>query len=221
MIKIKLDADKSQPLGYQVFMTMRKAILAGELKPGERLLEEYLSKELGVSRSPVREAMKRLNDEGLIVKIPRKGSHVAQITEKHLSDVLEVRGVLEKCAVEWACESITEGELIRLKKAYDEFETATKMGDTSVIAKADEMFHNIIYQATKNDILVEMIKKLSKEMYRYRFEYIKDIKEYTVLVREHADIYRALLRQDPQKAAEAIHIHIANQAIGIFRMLDE
>lgn len=221
MFEIKLSMDKSQPLRDVVFSTVRQAILTGELKPGERLMEEKLSKELGVSRTPIRGAMSRLSEEGLIKIIPRKGAHVAQITEKHLSNVLEIRAVLEKRAVEWACEYITREELVQLKKACLDFERVTKKGDMSLIAKADEVFHNIIYKATRNDTLVAILNELSEQMFRYRFEYIKDIKEYEILVKEHKDIFRALVWQDPQKAAEAIEIHIANQAIGIFRMLDE
>lgn len=213
--------DKYQSLRDVVFSAMRQAILTGELKPGERLMEQQLSQELGVSRTPIRGALRKLKEEGLVIMIPRKGAHVAQITEKHLSNVLEVRGVLEKRAVQWACEYITKNELIQLEKAYREFEIVTRKDDTSAIARADEAFHSVIYKAARNETLVAVLNNLSEQMYRYRFEYIKDIKEYEILVREHGDIYRALARQDPQKAAEAIEIHIANQAIGIFRMLDE
>ncbi|NBH83414.1 GntR family transcriptional regulator [bacterium C-53] len=221
MFDIKLKMDKYQSLRDVVYLTVRQAILTGELKPGERLMELHLSHELGVSRTPIRGAMRRLKDEGLVVVIPRKGAHVAQITEKHLSDVLEVRGVLEQRAVAWACEYITKDELSRLKKACIEFAIATKKKDMAAIAKADEAFHSIIYKATQNDTLVILLNNLSEQMYRYRFEYIKDIKEYEVLVKEHKDIYLALAKQDPQGAAEAIKIHIDNQAIGIFRILDE
>lgn len=101
---------------------MRQAILKGELKPGERLLEIALAERLGVSRTPVREAMRKLEQEGLVVMIPRRGAQVASITEKDLNDVLEVRIALENVAIEKACKLITEDELGRLWVAAKEFE---------------------------------------------------------------------------------------------------
>ena len=105
------------PLRDVVFNTLRTSILTGELKPGERLMEIHLADKLGVSRTPIREAIRKLELEGLVTMIPRRGAEVAQITEKNLRDVLEVRRALDALAVELACERITEDELAELKKA--------------------------------------------------------------------------------------------------------
>ena len=105
------------PLRDVVFNTLRQAILKGELKPGERLMEIQLANRLGVSRTPVREAIRKLELEGLVLMIPRKGAVVAEITIKDLEDVLEVRGVLEILAVQNACQNITEIQLQELKNA--------------------------------------------------------------------------------------------------------
>ena len=106
-----VDMNEYLPLRDVVFNTLRQAILKGELKPGERLLEIALAERLGVSRTPVREAMRKLEQEGLVVMIPRRGAQVASITEKDLNDVLEVRIALENVAIEKACKLITEEEL--------------------------------------------------------------------------------------------------------------
>ena len=102
------------PLRDVVFNTLRQAILKGELKPGERLMEIALAERLGVSRTPIREAMRKLEQEGLVVMIPRRGAQVANITEKDLNDVLEVRIALENVAIEKACARMTEEEMRRL-----------------------------------------------------------------------------------------------------------
>ena len=99
------------PLRDVVFNTLRQAILKGELKPGERLMEIALAERLGVSRTPIREAMRKLEQEGLVVMIPRRGAQVANITEKDLNDVLEVRIALENVAIEKACARMTEEEM--------------------------------------------------------------------------------------------------------------
>ena len=92
---LQQNMDEYLPLRDVVFNTLRQAILTGELKPGERLMEIHLADRLGVSRTPIREAMRKLELEGLVVMIPRKGAQVARITEKNLKDVLEVRRALE------------------------------------------------------------------------------------------------------------------------------
>lgn len=96
--------DEYLPLRDVVFHTLRRAILKGELKPGERLMEVQLANRLGVSRTPVREAIRKLELEGLVTMIPRRGAEVAEITEKNMRDVLEVRRALEELAVKIACE---------------------------------------------------------------------------------------------------------------------
>ena len=110
------------PLRDVVFNTLRKAILKGELKPGERLMEIALAERLGVSRTPVREAMRKLELEGLVVMIPRRGAQVANITEKDLNDVLEVRIALENLSIENACMRMTEEQLEELWNAAKNFE---------------------------------------------------------------------------------------------------
>ena len=101
-IDFEVTMNEYLPLRDVVFNTLRRAILRGELKPGERLMEIQLANKLGVSRTPIREAIRKLELEGLVLMIPRKGAEVAEITEKNLRDVLEVRCALEELAVQLA-----------------------------------------------------------------------------------------------------------------------
>ena len=132
------------PLRDVVFNTLRQAILRGELKPGERLLEIHLANKLGVSRTPIREAVRKLELENLVIMIPRKGAVVAEITEKSLRDVLEVRRALEALVVKLACEKITDEEIEELKIAAKGFEEALTTGDVTIFAEADVKFHDVI-----------------------------------------------------------------------------
>ena len=149
--------DDFLPLRDVVFRTLRQAILTGEMKPGERLLEIHLANKLGVSRTPIREAIRMLELEGLVIMVPRRGAQVAQITEKSMSDVLEVRCALDELAVELACERITEAEKEELLKACEAFEKAALTKQVHVIAKADVEFHDIIFKAAGNPRLTQMI----------------------------------------------------------------
>ncbi len=209
------------PLRDVVFQTLRQSILTGELKPGERLLEIHLADKLGVSRTPIREAIRKLELEGLVTMIPRRGAEVAQITEKNLRDVLEVRKALDVLAVQLACERITAEQLDELKKACDEFAALAGTDEVVKIAEADVKLHDIIVRASDNQKLAQMIHKFSQQMYRYRLEYIKDKANHEKLVKEHAVIYNCILNRDKEGGARIIEAHIENQERGVIHRLSE
>jgi len=149
------------------------------------------------------------------------GAEVAQITEKSLRDVLEVRRTLDALCAELACDRITDEEKERLKEACEEFEKATVTGDATTIAEADVALHDIIVKATGNQRLVQLINNLSEQMYRYRFEYIKDENQHNNLVEEHRMIYESIIRHDKEGAAQATRLHIDNQEKSIIRQLHQ
>ncbi len=209
--KLQLGMDEFLPLRDVVFNTLRQAILTGELKPGERLMEIHLANRLGVSRTPIREAIRKLELEGLVTMIPRRGAEVAQITEKSMKDVLEVRRTLDALSAELACERISPEEEEALKKACQAFEDAVKTKDTKAIAKADVAIHDIIAAATGNQRLIQLINNLAEQMYRYRFEYIKDATQHERIIQEHRIIYESIVNKDKEAASEMAKTHIDNQ----------
>ncbi|MBO6268874.1 MAG: GntR family transcriptional regulator, partial [Clostridium sp.] len=148
--KFEMKMDAFLPLRDVVFQTLRQAILREDLAPGERLMEIPLANKLGVSRTPLREAIRMLEQEGLVVMIPRRGAQVAGISEKSLRDVLEVRKSLEKLAVELACERMTEEDMKEMDRAEEAFSAAVHEGDALRIAETDEQFHDVIYNSTGN-----------------------------------------------------------------------
>ena len=216
---LQIKMDEFLPLRDVVFNTLRQAILTGELKPGERLMEIHLANRLGVSRTPIREAIRKLELEGLVTMIPRRGTEVAQITEKSMSDVLEVRRAMDALCVELACERITDEELAELKKACEGFEQAVRTKDAKKIAQADVELHDIIVQATGNQRLIQLVNNLSEQMYRYRFEYIKDFTQHEKLVEEHRIMYESLVRKDAETASAAAKTHIDNQKKAIIKQI--
>ena len=139
---LKVNMNEYLPLRDVVFNTLRDAILKGELEPGERLMEIQLAERLGVSRTPIREAIRKL--EGLVLMIPRKGAEVAKISEKSLRDVLEVRRSLEELAAELACQRMDAEALKDLEDAQKAFIQAVESGETMTMAEADEHFHDVI-----------------------------------------------------------------------------
>ena len=190
----KVNMNEYLPLRDVVFNTLRQAILKGELAPGERLMEIQLAEKLGVSRTPIREAIRKLELEGLVLMIPRKGAEVAKISEKSLRDVLEVRRSLEELAIELACHRMSEDDMRELEVVQGRFREA---------------------------IAVQMLNNLREQMYRYRLEYIKDEDKRQVLLVEHEHILTALKSRNIAEAKDAAREHIDNQEITVSRNIKE
>ena len=209
------------PLRDVVFNTLRQAILKGELKPGERLMEIQLAEKLGVSRTPIREAIRKLELEGLVLMIPRRGAEVAKISEKSLRDVLEVRRSLEELAIELACQRMTEADLKDLEDAQNTFREAVDAGNAMEIAESDEAYHDVIYNCTRNMRLVQILNNLREQMYRYRLEYIKDADKRQILMIEHEKILNALRGRHLPEARAAVREHIDNQEITVLKNIKE
>lgn len=212
---LKVNMNEYLPLRDVVFNTLRQAILKGELQPGERLMEISLAQRLGVSRTPIREAIRKLELEGLVTMVPRKGAEVAKITEKSLKDVLEVRKALEELAMQIACEKVTEGELEELETALKEFKKAVLTKELTTIAEADVKFHDVIYHMTNNEKLILILNNLREQMYRYRIEYIKDYGSHGRLIKEHESMIKCLRNHDKENATIAICNHIDNQEMAV------
>ena len=211
MKDISLKMDEYLPLRDVVFNTLRNAILTGELSPGERLMEIKLADKLGVSRTPIREAIRKLELEGLVVNTPRKGAELANISAEDLRDVLEVRRSLEVLAIRLACDKMTEETLELLHENIDAFKHSIDAKATSDIASVDVSFHDIIYKSTGNNRLIQILNNISEQMYRYRFEYIKNKEAWNRLVEEHMNIYEAIKNRDKELAVKSILLHIDNQ----------
>ena len=213
--------DEYLPLRDVVFNTLRQAILKGELEPGERLMEITLANKLGVSRTPIREAIRKLELEGLVNMIPRKGAVVASISEKDMRDVLEVRITLEELAVRLAVKNMNEEDIMHLREAGKAFENAVIAKDIVNIVDADVAFHDIIYNRTGNKRLIQIINNLREQMYRYRLEYIKDARSHSILISEHNDIIESIVKKNVEEAQKAVREHISNQERGIVRAIND
>ena len=205
----------------RVYQQIRDDILGGRYAQNTELKEAAIGAELGVSRTPVREALRQLELEGLVLMIPRKGAEVAKISEKSLRDVLEVRRSLEELAIELACERMSDEEVAGLEEMQKQFCAAVEEGTAMKIAETDEAFHDVIYQGTGNEKLVQMLNNLREQMYRYRLEYIKDRDKRQVLLVEHEHIVSAIRGRNIAEAKTAAREHIDNQEITVSRNIKE
>ena len=211
LVPIKLDGYK--PLRDVVFENLRDAIITQVLKPGERLMEIQLADEMGVSRTPVREAIRKLELEGLVVMVPRKGAYVAGVSMKDIHEVYEVRSALEMLAVTLAAERITDEELNALEQEVlrESEEEAKKDGsDLDNIIYIDSSFHDIIYQAARNQRLVQFVNILQEQLQRFRAASLARPGRSKTALEEHKQIVEALSERNGELASKLAQEHIEN-----------
>lgn len=207
----KINLNNYKSLSEVIFNTLREAIIVGELKPGERLMEVQLSEKMGVSRTPIREAIRKLELEGLVKTLPRKGVYVAELSPEDIEDVLEVRAALDGLAAFLAADRIAAEEIKNLKSVLKQFEQNVEKNSTSGIVKKDVEFHDIIYRASGNSRLIQILNNLKEQILRFRVIYIKDYSTHEGLVKEHAQIVRAIEERDRLKAQVLAENHIKYQ----------
>lgn len=223
MVKVpKLKMDSYQPLRDVIFETLRKAIVSGDIKPGERLMEVSLANQMGVSRTPVREAIRRLEAEGLITMTPRKGTHVAELSVKDIMDVLEVRTVLDKLATDLAAKRMQPSQLKALENVHKQYIACVEKNNIEGAIKKDIEFHDLIYAASGNPRLVAVAGSLREHVYRFRVIYMSggDPIAENVL-NEHEEILAALKEVNNNLASDLAEKHIRNQMETIIKTVTE
>ena len=208
LIQIKLDNYK--PLRELVFEALREAILKGVLKPGERLMEIQLAEEMGVSRTPVREAIRKLELEGLVAMVPRKGAYVASLSMKDIIEVFEIRGALEGLAAELAAERITDEELEELERYLVRITESIEADDLALVVAIDTDFHSQLYKASRNERLAQIINNLREQIQRFRTTSLSLPGRMQAALEEHKKIVDAISTRDGALARRLAEEHIEN-----------
>lgn len=218
--KFNINTNEYLPLRDVVFNTLRDAILTGKLVPGERLMENQLAEKLGVSRTPVREALRMLELENLVELVPRKGAQVLDMSEKDITNILEVRSALEGLATSLACKKMTKEDLQQLKNMEVDFEKAVADNDVDHFVDIDEDFHDLIFAATENDKLINIFRNLRIQLYRYRMAQAKNNEtSMSTIVAHHRSIIRAIENHDAEEGASIAQGHIKYQTESILRFV--
>ena len=209
----KINLDNYKPLRDVVFENLRNAILEGNLKSGERLMEVQLAEQLGVSRTPIREAIRKLELEGLVVMLPRKGAYVSNMSYKDLIDVLEIRATLEGLAASLAAERRSDDDIVELERLSKEFETCVREVDVEGVLKKDVEFHEKIFSMANNKRLYKLITSLWEQVHRFRVTYVSNYEASLSLVEEHNRILKAIKTGDSELAKKYAteHIELAEQ----------
>jgi DNA-binding GntR family transcriptional regulator len=205
-----VNLDSYKPLRELVLDAIRSAIKSGILQPRERLMEIQMAEELGVSRTPIREALRKLELEGFIVMVPRKGAYVADLSFKDIADVFEIRAALEGLAAGLAAERITEEELEAMERLLVEKREAITNNDISKLVEVDTRFHELLYQASRNERLSSIISNLREQIQRFRLTSLSFPGRMKDSLSEHKKIVEAIQSRDSQIARFVAQEHIEN-----------
>lgn len=195
-------------LGQQVASVIRDMILRGEIKPGQRLVEERLARRVGTSRTPVREALLSLERENLVARRLRGGYWVRPMTTKEVEEVTGVRAALESFAVESAADTLSHELLKDLKTNVAKFDDALAQGDGRKLVELNTAFHEMLYTASSNQLLHRLLNELSDVIQRFRRELLSDEASAARSLADHRRMLEALEAGNAQEAAKACREHV-------------
>ncbi len=203
-----MDISDNYSLRGRVFHEIREGILSGKYKQREELKENTLAHELGVSRTPVREALRQLELEGLVRIIPNKGAYVIGLTEQDIRDIYAARSMLEGLCARWAAEHITPEQKKELAENVDLAEFYAQKRNYVQVCELDTRFHEILYQASKSRIMEHMMLNFHHYVERVRRMSLATEGRAKQSNREHRLILQAIEEKKPERAEELAHQHV-------------
>ncbi|WHH57542.1 GntR family transcriptional regulator [Petroclostridium sp. X23] len=211
MGKIQIDQDnENYSLRVKVFKELEEHILNGKFQPGDSLIETKLSDEFGVSRTPIREAIRQLELEGLVRTIPNKGAVVLGVSTKDIEDIYTIRMLIEGLAARWAAEKITDEEIEQLKESVELSEFYTIKNDMQHLQKLDSKFHEIIYEACKSKPLKHTLSTFHHYIKRARATSFETPGRAKKALEEHKAILQAIIDRDGERAQKLMYEHNKN-----------
>ena len=205
---LNFDIQNHKPLREMVYEELKMQILKGSIIPGTRMMEVELAEEMGVSRTPIREAIRKLEKEGLVTIEPRRGAYASMISTEDMVEILEVRQDLEGLAAYFAASRMSDEQMAELKEVSNNYNEAVKRGKMEDMIKYDTRFHHIIVESCRNKILVQMIEQLQELVLRFRYIYYDNFRRAENMPEEHEAIMAAISEGDADKARAAADIHI-------------
>lgn len=222
--KLVIDFDSSKPLGEVVYNAIREAIVKNQFRSGQRLMETELADEMQVSRTPVREAVRRLESEGYVVMIPRKGTYVASLSFQDVQDVFEIRAALEALAAYNAALRATEEDIVDMRKSMEAEAEYWESSDLIKTIELDCEFHAQLYRASGNRRIEALVNELREQTYRWRSSTLATPGRLKFALDEHRKILAAIEARDPKAARNAAFDHVERSRdilLGLMRYQEE
>ena len=205
---LNFDIHNHKPLREMVYEELKMQILTGAIIPGTRMMEVDLADEMGVSRTPIREAIRKLEKEGLVTIEPRRGAYASMISTEDMIEILEVRQDLEGLAAYFAADRMSPDKLAELHDVNEKYKDAVSRGSMEDMIAFDTKFHRDIVDSSHNKILVQMIEQLQELVLRFRYIYYDDFRRAENMYDEHEEIIKAIESGKPTEARYAADIHI-------------
>lgn len=209
------------PIREEVFTMLRQAILTGKLQPGDRLVERELAEQLGVSRTPVREALRKLELENLVTHIPRKGVVVSEISKKDVIEIFDIRASLEGLASSLAAEKATKEDLQGLCELLEQMDAAENERDNEELSELHDHFHKQLFAIADSPRLIQMINSLSDYISRFTKAGYSIPGRRSAAQQEHKDLLECLEAKDPERAKTIAEKHIMNSKAVVLRQYEE
>lgn len=198
---------KKESLKLKVYKSIRLDIVTGKLPGGTRITEVAIANSLDVSRTPVREALQKLSQEGFLISIPKAGYLIEDLSDNDILDLFTTRMEIEQIAIQKAIEHITVEELKKLDDNLEHFNAAIKSGEHDKITQLDVVFHTIIYKAARSKALFTVCKNLSDLTIKYRHRLNLAPNLWNEMLQQHIKIYQALISKDKEKAGQEIELY--------------
>ena len=217
----QIPIDSYKPLRDVVVESIRQAIISGQFPPGMRLMELQLAEEMGVSRTPVREAIRKMELEGLVVMIPRRGAYVADISIKDINGVYEVRTALDVLSAGLAAERIDKSEIQEMRELLAEEAALVEARDYPKIIDNDTAFHDVIYRASGNTRCMNIISNLREQITAIRGRSMPYPGRVEIMLKEHRAIFDAIAAGKVEKAQEAVRTHMENAEQTLLKVIKE
>ena len=195
-------------LSEQAYYLIKEKITTLEMPPLSVVDEQFLREELGLGRTPIREALHRLSAEGLIIIAPRRGMFVAEISITDLAKIFEVRIALEGLCARLAAERVTQDQIAQMEMTLADLETVTE-GDTKALMRIDERFHSLLYQAADNEFLMDSLDRLHTLSMRLWYLVLNHLGDLRKAIEQHREITAALKAGDGDEAEDLICQHIS------------
>lgn len=204
----QLELSDKYSLRGQVFDSIREAILSGKYHRNDELREMTLAKELGVSRTPIREALRQLELEGLVNIIPNKGAYVVGITDKDIRDIYEMRSMLEGLCARWATDNISKEDLEALEEINDLSVFSAEREKYDKVLELDNRFHQVLYRAAKSRMLDKTLSDFHHYLEHLRKQTLSSPERVHASIEEHKAIVQALKARDAKQAELLANAHI-------------
>ncbi|MBO8154041.1 GntR family transcriptional regulator [Thermovirga sp.] len=198
------------PVRVIVYETLREAIFRRELKDGDKLIESELAEKLNVSRTPVREALRMLESEGLVERIPRKGLFVKGLSKEDIIEIYSIRQALEALAIRSVCKNITDEELKELKRLYSQMEEAYEQGDDNKLFALSQKFNEAIVAPSNMPRLLSLLATYHEYLRRLRSRSFSKSSRKVQALKEHGQILEAISERNPDKAERLVKEHLEN-----------